>query len=174
LARSWTRFVDVSSLSVVPVPDIVHALIHQLSEQCSNSWNIELNLGVYAETPEVALIPLAGLLLEYPVAYVVAPDSQAYLSRVPLDVYECTLQLNGNEDQKGHSVLKFSIPETLGNTDQVWRPGNIMAELHSRFSPRVNLGSPTSPRTSSPRSSNDSTNILHVHHHTVSLDRVAL
>lgn len=39
------------------------------------------------------LVPLAAFLLEYPVAYVVQTDASSFLSHVPLQIYDCTLNL---------------------------------------------------------------------------------
>jgi hypothetical protein len=61
-------------------------------------------------TPETT-VPLAALLLEYPVAYVPSSNSQVpFLNNVQLDVYECILDIDNDQS---HLLLKFSCPSHL-------------------------------------------------------------
>jgi len=83
---------------------------------------------------EHLLVPLAALLLEYPVGYVPLDASHtAFLSNVPLDVYECALEDSGEE----HTLLKFSSPQCVGQSVARLAPGEILGRLGDRFQPRL-------------------------------------
>ncbi|RDB17984.1 hypothetical protein Hypma_000744 [Hypsizygus marmoreus] len=91
-------------------------------------------------TPEMA-IPLAAVLLEYPVAYVPSSLSQSsFLSNVPLDVYECVLTFNGRQTvlPSKHTLLKFSCPSELGK-EHPDRLGNahVTVSLKEKFKHRL-------------------------------------
>lgn len=75
------------------------------------------------------LIPLAAVLLGYPVAYVPADDADgAFLAHTPLDVYTCTVRAHAP-----HTLLKFSCPAGLSGL----APPQITDVLATRFGPRV-------------------------------------
>ncbi|KAF8147322.1 hypothetical protein K438DRAFT_1626356 [Mycena galopus ATCC 62051] len=99
------------------------------------------------------MIPLAGTLLGYPVAYV--PDAGgAFLAHASLDVFECSVRALTWE----HAFLKFSCPAMLAATHPELAPTRIVASLKTRFEPRLEeLGL-----------------VLIVKHETEILDRVAL
>lgn len=83
--------------------------------------------------PQSALVPLAGLLLEYTVAYVPprAPHTVGYLGGVALDVYECTPEGGAS------TLLKFSCPHELGERYEHLQPETVCARLRARFAPRL-------------------------------------
>lgn len=78
-------------------------------------------------------IPLAGVLLGYPVAYV--PDTEgAFLAHASLDVYTCRVRAPGWE----HTMLKFSCPTALAAAHpERLAPARIVASLTTRFEPRL-------------------------------------
>jgi hypothetical protein len=167
LSHSWTRFVDVQSLRLVPAPPTTSVLLDQITSHPPDANELLLDLGSLASIPEVALVPLAGVLLEYPVAYVVPPNTDAYLPGVALNVFECTLA-----DGRDYSWLKFSCPAALGEHDLCYSPSNMLATLHARFGPRLAAHSvPASLAGPTPRLS---LGPLRASHTAVALPRVAL
>ncbi|KAK7048051.1 thioredoxin-domain-containing protein [Favolaschia claudopus] len=103
-----------------PPPDVLSALLTLSETQ-------ELPPSLAQHT----LIPLAGVLLGYPVAYV--PDSisesSTFLAQVPLDVYTC--HARSPSWTSPHTFLKFSCPAVLVDREQ------IVASLMVRFEPRL-------------------------------------
>ena len=82
-------------------------------------------------------VPLAALLLEYPVAYVPSSDIQVrFLDNIPLDVYECTLV---TENDQTHPLVKFSCPSNLAEAhpDDLGAL-HIVAYLRGNFQDRLN------------------------------------
>jgi len=136
-------------------------------------------------------VPLAAFILEYSVAY--CPDDFAsedgpstYLSRIPLDVYECILSFAsiegsimgkqrldagsatasprlGNRGQSKthtHSLLKFSCPAQLHDFSPGLHPVSLISQLRSKFVARIARSGITCT--------------LKVQHSTVTLDGIAL
>ncbi|KAJ7044164.1 hypothetical protein C8F04DRAFT_691385 [Mycena alexandri] len=101
-------------------------------------------------------IPLAAVLLGYPVAYV--PDGDAaFLAQVALDVYACTVR--ASDWEYVHELLKFSCPAALGEAHpEQLAPARIVARLTTRLEPRLKELGLT----------------LTVQHSTETVDRVAL
>jgi hypothetical protein len=97
---------------------------------------------VYHEHPERLLVPLAGILLEYPVAYVLVGINSAdsvSLSSIPLDVYECLIQHGAAHPllPKHTSLLKFSCPQSIALRDPTLAKDVMIEKLVKRFNPRV-------------------------------------
>jgi hypothetical protein len=83
------------------------------------------------------LVPLAGFLLEYPIAYIPASSGQmSFLSGVPLDVYACMIDL-GIPFYKEHTLIKFSCPSQLGAEYPHLSPGIMAQRIRERFMPRL-------------------------------------
>lgn len=93
--------------------------------------SITLPTGLAPETT----VPLAALLLEYPVAYVPLDIQVPFLDNVQLDVYECTLV---TENDQTHSLVKFSCPSNL---TEAYPDGlgasHIVAYLRGNFEDRL-------------------------------------
>ncbi|KAG1750923.1 hypothetical protein EDD22DRAFT_957877 [Suillus occidentalis] len=111
------------------------------------------------------LVPLAATLIGYPVAYVpISVDQTSFLSGHSLDVYEasvvpatsCTSSLQNSN--QAHTLLKFSCPRSLAETDCELFPERIIKCLQSQFLERL---------------SSIGLSLL-VHHHVEVVDRVAL
>jgi CRP-like cAMP-binding protein len=111
------------------------------------------------------LVPLAATLIGYPVAYVpISADQTSFLSGQPLNVYEaivvpgtpCASSLRGSNQP--HSLLKFSCPRLLAETNRELSPERVTKRLQSQF--RESLSSIELS--------------LLVHHHVEVMDRVAL
>jgi hypothetical protein len=110
-------------------------------------------------TPEIT-VPLAALLLEYPVAYVPSLEQLPFLSNVPLDIYECILLFNGIS-AGNHLLLKFSCPSNLAE-EHPGRLGSshIVARLKANFGGRLEESLPGAT--------------FHVTHSRDTKDRIAL
>ncbi|KAG2033720.1 hypothetical protein BDR03DRAFT_653853 [Suillus americanus] len=111
------------------------------------------------------LVPLAATLIGYPVAYVpISADQTSFLSGQPLDVYEAIVvpatsrasSLQGSN--QSHTLLKFSCPCLLAETNHELSPERVIKHLQSQF--RESLSSIGSS--------------LLVHHYVEVMDRVAL
>lgn len=86
-------------------------------------------------TQEV-LVPLAAVLIEYPVAYVpFSAEQTSFLSGQPLDVYECVLLYA--KGQHRHTLLKFSCPSIIAAQNHFFSPNAVVERLKSRFTPRL-------------------------------------
>ena len=84
------------------------------------------------------MIPIAAILLEYPVAYVpTSSDQTAFLSREPLDIYECRLVHTETEVPNQHTFLKFSCPSTIGVKHMELSPQKLTERMKERFIPRL-------------------------------------
>jgi hypothetical protein len=110
---------------------------------------------------EVA-VPLAAILLEYPIGYVPKEAYFSHTSRIALDIYNCLISLEPDLDgstssqppAKQHSFLKFSCPAALLDARVIIN----MLKVH--FTPRLqHLGKNTT---------------LMIQHTTETLDRIAL
>lgn len=114
------------------------------------------------EVPPWDIVPLAGLLLEYAVAYV--PDEQSmaasgFMSGVELEIYSCALVWEDTEGPldgvSNYTFVQFSCPSSVAQ-----QTDDIGGRLHDRFTTRLaSAGLDCTLRVSS---------------HTTCLDRVAL
>jgi hypothetical protein len=132
-------------------PSELSALLHTLSDQLvTDGPSISLS-----NISMVVAIPLAAVLLEYPVAYVPIPEhATAFLAGVPLKVYECTLTWKSRGGGQSHCrLLQFSCPVALHH---------VLSEsaLVERFEPRLRRFVPCPT--------------LEIQHKIQTLDRVAL
>ncbi|KIY45622.1 hypothetical protein FISHEDRAFT_61022 [Fistulina hepatica ATCC 64428] len=111
--------------------------------------------------PDV-LVPLAAILLDYPVAYVPeSSDTHAFLADVPLDVYACSISGPASLccPEARHVFLQFSCPAQVGLAhSETLSPRAITAVLRRTFEARL------------PGDSAD----MDVHWSVRTLDRVAL
>ncbi|EJC97809.1 uncharacterized protein FOMMEDRAFT_162143 [Fomitiporia mediterranea MF3/22] len=144
---------------LIPPPSEVIQIVKQIAESSEDPISL----------PEILttkiLVPLSGFLLEYPVAYVPSSETSSnFLGGVPLDVYECTIDLKGThsgETVREHTLLKFSCPAHLAATCTTLEPTRVIGELELRFRDRLTN---TTDRSSS----------LKVTHSVVTQDRMAL
>ncbi|KAF7365187.1 Thioredoxin-domain-containing protein [Mycena venus] len=108
-----------------PPPDVLAAL-HALAATTPPTLPRDL-------TPHT-IIPLAGVLLGYPVAYVPGADDGAFLAQVSLDVFACRVRAPTWE----HAFLKFSCPATLAAAHpELLSPTRIVESLKTRFEARL-------------------------------------
>ncbi|KII90602.1 hypothetical protein PLICRDRAFT_52328 [Plicaturopsis crispa FD-325 SS-3] len=154
----WTRFVvlDVEPHLIQRPP---HALFSAVQGVCEN-WRASQmpSYALPSGLDQQTLVPLAGVLLGYPVAYVPVSASQtAFLPGALLDVYECILvHLQGRR----HTLLKFSCPSSVALENPSLAPAALVASITHVFKSRLadlNAGID-----------------LKVLHHTAAFDRVAL
>ncbi|KAL0961112.1 hypothetical protein HGRIS_006089 [Hohenbuehelia grisea] len=144
------------------VPDelraLVSVLIAQLPETSTDHSNtaavalpLALALPSVACTPQT-LVPLAGIILEYPLAYVPADNpspgtsTQTFLAGEPVDVYRCLLKATGtsHNDRDAsspsvlpHSLLQFSCPASAGEMHPCLAPERLIACLGAHFTARL-------------------------------------
>jgi hypothetical protein len=112
------------------------------------------------ELTHVQLIPLIGVLLEYPVAYVPARVEQTiFLTGVPLDIYECKLSRIDDGTEIG-ALMKFSCPVEAANSAPWLNPSCLRQRLIDRIQDRLDRY--------------DDRCKLAISHNTQTLDRVAL
>ncbi len=114
-----------------------------------------------------ALIPLAAIILDYPVAYIPASAHQmSFLSSVPLVVYRCYVRIREPAGEKcddvgeQHLLLQFSCPEQLTDASSSLGLDRVVSQLETTFQPRVTQFLPGST--------------FHVEQEHITLDRVAL
>lgn len=149
--------VELPSLLVQTALDIAQCF----QESGSDVYHLPDNLGIQT------LIPLAGLLLEYPVVYIPTSDDQSvFLPGVALDVYQCIMSLDcmhgleKHKGLKGHPLLKFSCPASFGETKCSFAPSNMKAYVEALFRARLH--------------SIEDSWFLEITHSIITLDRVAL
>ncbi|KAI0770244.1 hypothetical protein C8Q74DRAFT_884994 [Fomes fomentarius] len=112
------------------------------------------------------MVAFSACILEFPVAYVPASGlsgGDAFLSGVPLDVYECILvhrETKALSQSPEHVMLKFSCPQPIGHGVQELAAGRLVERLREHFEDQVQKFA-TSYR-------------LLVRHHVETLYRVAL
>ncbi|KAI0071504.1 hypothetical protein K474DRAFT_612808 [Panus rudis PR-1116 ss-1] len=94
-------------------------------------------------TSSADMIPLAAILLEYPIAYVPLDEQQTdFLPRTELDVFECILHLPEgvfSDEEREHVFMKFSCPRVLDAEDpsNTYWSEDVEQRLLSRFGPRA-------------------------------------
>lgn len=97
---------------------------HQVSTSSSRKLTQEL------------LVPLAAVLIEYPIAYVpISAEQTSFLNGQPLDIYECVL--HHAKWQHRYTLLKFSCPSDIGAPNLFFSPNAVAERLKGRFTPRL-------------------------------------
>ena len=124
------------------------------------SHGLQSNSGITVELDDILsteiLVPLAAVLLEYPIAYVPNSGQKEFLAGVPLDVYTCRVQNYEHVDLG--TLLKFSCPCATGEDIPALTPAALVESMRSKFQPRLDgLGL-----------------FVRVDHRVETLDRVAL
>lgn len=116
-------------------PQLRQILDHVISNITSNPCNLVVQIPSDLTTgQEHLLIPLAAFLLEYPVGYVPLDANQTtFLSDIPLDVYGCLLE--GSREE--YTLLKFSCPQSMGQSVPRLALGELRRRLVDRFHPRL-------------------------------------
>ncbi|KAM6494320.1 hypothetical protein JOM56_010681 [Amanita muscaria] len=136
------------------VPAAVRDLHGQLAP-CLDAQEVPLTISLTA-CDSSAGVPIAAVLIEYPLAYVPDTTLTSFLHQIPLDVYECTVRIGSHT----HILLKFSCPAVLGeNYPDKLSPDRIRAHLEGYFGPRFDRWEAVE---------------LQVKHHTATHDRLLL
>ncbi|KZT25408.1 hypothetical protein NEOLEDRAFT_1065507, partial [Neolentinus lepideus HHB14362 ss-1] len=141
---SWVTFIQLDGpvSRIIKPPAAVISLLSQILNRIpSPPATLELTLQD-SYGPE-SLVPLAALLLEYPIAYTVtSTSSQAILGGVPLDVYQCIVKhpavsTHASTQQEDTSLIKFSCPSHLAASNSHLRPSRIVDKVSKRFLNRI-------------------------------------
>lgn len=145
-----------SSLSVVPeeVLAVLRHLIIQIQLiSAEGSVQEAQTITLPPDLPCNVTVPLAGFLLEFPVAFcpisVPGIETRSFLNQVPLRVYRCLLnhedksRITRDSDTTSqqihrHLLMQFSIPSDLESTHpETYSPSAISAHLQETFSSRL-------------------------------------
>ncbi|TFY68732.1 hypothetical protein EVJ58_g820 [Rhodofomes roseus] len=138
------------SLRQVRIPTQVDSLLRELRARGEKRAGLQRPVVLAITQPLVITdsVPLAAVLLEYPVAYVPADaDQTEFLPGVLLDVYHCVISLADTtlDDTRGapgdareHTLLKFSCPACLAEQDTSLSPARMMDRLRVSFGARLN------------------------------------
>ncbi|KAJ8080552.1 hypothetical protein PM082_017386 [Marasmius tenuissimus] len=141
---------------------IRHTSVDTASDECPST------IALPTELLFDVMVPLAGFILEYPVALSPTPvsgsDMSAFLSQVPLHVYECALDLDTDTaGSRRHLLMKFSIPSVLASVHPfIFSPSIVTSKLETKLKSRLE------------QAFSGSVPSLTVVYNTVTLDRVAL
>ncbi|KAG6890622.1 hypothetical protein C0995_006598 [Termitomyces sp. Mi166 len=130
-----------SSFSLIADPplDLINAL-NSLKEGVAAQTTFPPSFTMKSNLPAESAIPLAAVLLEYPVAYVPTTLDSPFLSKVTLDVYECILSFG----ETVHTLFKFSCPSELGQQySHIFSSSQIIASLTDNYLPRICTMAPT-------------------------------
>ncbi|CAA7261586.1 unnamed protein product [Cyclocybe aegerita] len=116
------------------VLDSLRALLHP-----SNA-GIPLSYTLPADIPTDVAVALAGVLLDYAVAYMPVPSQEHVLSGVPLDFYESTLTWpQGEGREHPWFIMKFSCPAHLTEDYPALTPTKIMICIQMMFQNRLSV-----------------------------------
>ncbi|KAF5385708.1 hypothetical protein D9757_005504 [Collybiopsis confluens] len=160
---------DSSPHILTEPPQTLPSLLHDLTNQLiRHSSSPTITIDLPQDLSPASTVPLAAILLEYPVAYCppATINSEPLLGGVTLDVYQVSLNnvparsfLNNNSH---HVLLKFSCPSHLGSSypDRL-SPELTMVNLRSLFESRM-------------MDHVDLESVISIHHEVQTLDRVAL
>lgn len=162
---NFSEKITLAQLPAVPVgvQGVLKTICTQLLEHSHTTYQPTIIIDDSGcEVPAWDIVPLAGLILEYVVAYVPNEQSIAeskFLGGVDLEIYTCVLSWKGTEGPLGgaseHTLLQFSCPSSMAQqTDSITR------RIHERFTTRLAFASLDCK--------------LHVSSRTTILDRVAL
>ncbi|TFY78947.1 hypothetical protein EWM64_g5068 [Hericium alpestre] len=135
--EEYYHFVLLSNPPVLSpvIPGAVLPLLRSIFEAVTQTP--EPSVTIRQEHTQQEIIPLAALLLEYPVAYVpISPEQSIFLPGVQLDVYTCMVGMPGDGDAP-HPLLKFSCPTLIGTQHLQLSPPAMRLRLEQRFEPRT-------------------------------------
>ncbi|KAI0632064.1 hypothetical protein C8Q77DRAFT_898533 [Trametes polyzona] len=165
-AMTFVR-VEGSCVQGSPPPIGLRSLLADLASQAGPDTPCTVSLPEDDRTRDIGtMVAFAACILEFEVAYVPTlggGGGGGFLSGVPLDVYECILELSAEKSgelPESHTLIKFSCPQALANSLPELRPEAVVLALWRRFDGR--LKEACFPGT------------MRVHHSVETLDRVAL
>ena len=89
---------------------------------------------------EDILIPLAAVMIDYPVAYCPAfPAQTSFLEGEALNIYTVSFKWTEKTSDvaldfgREHVLLKFSCPQVLASNDAELSPSTMVRKLHAKF-----------------------------------------
>ncbi|KJA21246.1 hypothetical protein HYPSUDRAFT_216543 [Hypholoma sublateritium FD-334 SS-4] len=132
------------------VPADLRYLLDTLFSLTSTRDSLPPSFSLPTDVTVQVAVPLAALLLDYPIAYVPSVSNPHALSGCPLDFYECVLISSAHEchsdakshavQRKEHTIMKFSCPAQLQDMDpEHFQPASIVSQLNEVFSKRLGL-----------------------------------
>ncbi|KAG7088392.1 hypothetical protein E1B28_012391 [Marasmius oreades] len=139
------------SFSDIPVelPAVLRELITQTQLISESSVRERSTVTLPPILPYNVTVPLAGFLLEYPVALcpVLIPgtDMSSFLTQVPLRVYRCLLNIedttgksSATSQQNPHLLVQFSIPSVLESSHPETHSSSVISSrLEETFNARL-------------------------------------
>jgi len=130
------KFVHLPSSDTCHLFQGVPTKVRETLNGCLDATNNPLSLSLPLPDSSVS-VPVAAVLIDYPVAFVPEPTITSFLNYVPLDVYECIVKYNSHT----HTLLKFSCPAELGmKHPDMLSPGHLLAYLQYLFRSKERLG----------------------------------
>ncbi|KAL1950331.1 hypothetical protein VTO73DRAFT_5455 [Trametes versicolor] len=167
IADKDVTFISVkgSSAERCTTPPGLQTLFADLVSLLSTNFELSTVLPEDQRTRDLGtMVAFAACILEFPVAYVPTADgSGAFLAGVPLDVYECVLEVDtcrSVEVPDNHVMLKFSCPQDVARIEAELHPEAMIGRLQALFETRLS-------KVAFPGR-------VSVHHSIETLDRVAL
>ncbi|KAJ3502891.1 hypothetical protein NLJ89_g8683 [Agrocybe chaxingu] len=130
------------------IPDRLNDVLHSLRGLLHPSnAGIPLSYTLPADIPMDMTVALAGVLLDYAVAYMPIPSREHVLSGVPLDFYKSTLTwprpnadaINGDVRENQWSIMKFSCPAQLAENHPALTPTKIINRIQVMFQKRLSI-----------------------------------
>ncbi|KZP33692.1 hypothetical protein FIBSPDRAFT_1036207 [Athelia psychrophila] len=158
--RSWTSFIRLEPPLALAdrIPETVLQVLQEIRKQSQDGRSLVKLCGRLRVEDAV---PLAAILLEYPVAYVPTSSAEtSFLSGEALVVCECYLEQELTPSPLRHTLIKFSCPNSIAQNNEHLSPRRLAQRLQEHFAPRVGeMGEAV---------------YLKIHISTETLDRVAL
>ncbi|KAJ3539229.1 hypothetical protein NM688_g6397 [Phlebia brevispora] len=146
--QAGMMFVSISPTEVTPLssmPERLAQLLRQLYDTLDahragkSDYPPSIMMPAGEDMSATDVVPLAAVLIEYPVAYIPqAADQSSFLSGVELEVYSCILVTDmGHQDGDAtlpdrHTVMQFSCPRTLLPDSDI-----IVEGLRTKFTGRL-------------------------------------
>lgn len=116
------------------IPESVLQILQEIRHQ-SLDGGLLVSLGRKLRVEDA--VPLAAILLEYPVAYVPTSPDTSFLSGEVLTVFECYLEQEATSTPFRHTLIKFSCPESTTRSSEHMSSGSLTIRLIERFAPRI-------------------------------------
>lgn len=127
-----------SLITSYQLPEIPEAVLGVLREIHFQSLNGKILVNVSRQLTIEDMVPLAAVLLEYPVAYVpISSEQTAFLGGEPLIICECHLVDAALVPPVRHSLIKFSCPRVIGQEHDRLTSRQLTERLRERFIPRI-------------------------------------
>ncbi|KAI0354907.1 hypothetical protein OH77DRAFT_1425502 [Trametes cingulata] len=125
-----------SNTEIYPPPPQLLPLFADILSQLDREAVLPLEVSLSVDTQDMGtMVAFAACVLDFPVAY--DPTySGPFLAGVPLDVYECTLELDDPRSAglpEKHVMLKFSCPHSVAESTAELHAEAVIRTLKARF-----------------------------------------